>query len=128
MRHLSLDASGERDDAAVVFPQDFHVDTRFAVEPFGVSERHQLEEVLIAGCVLGEQRQMIGPALAFPACFSITGCDIHFASDDGIDTGSCRFRVKFPCAEHVTVVGQCDSGRAVLHRPLHHIRDAARAV
>ena len=58
-RHLALQAAAQADESLRMLGQQFLVDARPVVEPFGVAGRHQLDQVLVALVGLGEQDQVI---------------------------------------------------------------------
>ena len=57
-RHLAREARGQADDALAVLLQALLVDPRPAVEPFGVADRGEPDQVLVAGAVPGQQDQV----------------------------------------------------------------------
>ena len=53
-------AAGQRDDALAVLRQQLHVDVRLAaVQPLEEAGRGELDEVAVAGVVLGQQREVV---------------------------------------------------------------------
>jgi len=71
---------------------------------------------------------MVGGTLCCSAGFSVAGGDVDFTADDGGDACIPGFAVEFPCAEHVAVVGESDSGNTVFDGPFNHVSDAAGTV
>ncbi len=58
-RDLARHAGGGNDDPLVVFREQLAVHARLAVESLGVRERRELDEVLVAGAIPGEEDQVV---------------------------------------------------------------------
>ena len=101
-----LDAGGRADEPLVELGEHLLVDARPVVEPLRVSDARQLQQVLVAGEVLGQQDQVICGvgdgrlALVVPAA----GGDIGLDPDDRLDPGGLRLGVELDGPEHIAVV------------------------
>jgi hypothetical protein len=90
-RHHASGAGREGDQSFRMPAQQFPVDARLVVEAFGMSERGQLEQVVIAGLVFRQQHEMVvAMALALGMCLGgiavearTAGDHIHLVADDG---------------------------------------------
>ena len=127
-RHLAFQAAAEPDQACRMPCQQVLVDARAVVEPFRVTSRHQLDQVLVAFVRLGEQHEMIRlglrPALVEPAALG----DVDLAAQDGLQPALPRVIVKDDRGEHVAVLGHGQRRHLQLHRFVEQFVDPAGAV
>ena len=59
LRDTARKAGGERDQALVMLPQQFHIHAGAVVKPLGKAERNHIAEVPVAHLVFTEQDQMV---------------------------------------------------------------------
>ena len=80
-------AAGERDDALGVRRELAHVERRLAaVQALEEAGRGELDEVAVAGVVLGQQRQVVALApLAPPRAVRVVVDEVDLAADDRLD-------------------------------------------
>ena len=105
------------------------VDARLVVEPFGVSRRDQLDEVVVALAGLGEEDEVVRrfpgrTALRAP----IARRDVDLAAENRVDAPLARLVVKDDRREHVAVLGDRERRHLQLDRAVEQLLDAAGAV
>jgi len=94
-----------------------------------VGGRGQLDEILIAGIVFSDQRQVISLVIHVRLFLvSRTIGDIYLTADDGLDAGFFALGIEFNGAVHDAVVGEGDGILAVLLGQLDHILDLGETV
>ncbi len=109
--------------------EQFLVDARLVVEAFRVARRHELDQVVIALEVLGEQHQVILrlariPALREPAA----GCDVHLAPENRIEPARTRVVVKDHRRKQVAVLRDRNRRHLQPDGLVEQFVDPARAV
>ena len=128
-RHLPLQATAETDESGRVLRQQLLVDPRLVVEPLGVPRRHQLDEVVVAGEVLGQQHQVV---VGFPgrAASRVTAArrDVHLAAENRLDAPFPGLVMEYDAREHVAVLGDGQSRRTGVPGMVEQLPDAAGAV
>jgi hypothetical protein len=105
------------DDPLVVAGQDLAVDARAVVEALRVADRGELDEVLVADAVTGEQHQMVVRPLALSrpgAVAAVAGGDVGLHPQNRLDPLLPRGLVEGPRAEHAPVVGEREPRHLVL--------------
>ncbi len=108
---LGSRTAGEDDEALAVRFQQLAIDARFVVEAFELGLRDQLHQVLVAGLVPGQRREMIRFAvLLMHPLGALTLCHIQLAADDRFDTVLVGCLVELDHAVHRAMVGD---GQAV---------------
>jgi hypothetical protein len=102
---------------------------RLVVEALGVARRHQLDEVLEADLVLGQQHQVVG-GLARRAALvaAVARGHVDLAAQDRVDAALARRVVEHHRREHVAVFGDGQRRHAHLLRLVEQLVDAACAV
>ena len=102
-----MQAGGEGDEPLGMGGQHLQIDARLVVEPFQLGQAGQLDQVLVAGVVHGQEHEVEGGlARAFRGLVeAVAGGDIELAADDGLDPGLFGLDVEFQGAEHGAVVG-----------------------
>ena len=128
LRDFAGEAGGEGDQALVVLLQQLFIHPRLVVEAFQVGFGGQLDQVLVAGLVLGQQDQVVVVFIAGVAAEVAARGDIDLAADDGLDAGLSGCLVELDDAVHHAVVGDGQAVHAQLFGPCHQLRDAAHAV
>src|SRR5262249_37097390 len=95
-----------------------------------VGDRRHFDEILEAGGVLGEQREMeAGLAAAFRlALGAFTRGDIGFVTDDGVDALVLALAIELDRAKEIAVIGHGASIHALRLDELHQFRHPAGAV
>jgi hypothetical protein len=106
------------------------VDARPVVEALGVPDGHQLDEVVIADLVGGQQRHVV--VRLFDAAARLVEAaprrDVDLAPRDGLDALRPRGVVEDHRPEHVAVVGDGHGLHAELRRLVDELVDVARPV
>ena len=128
-RHLALQAGAQADEPLRVPGQQLLVDPRLVVEPLRVAGGDQLDEVVVAGEVLGEEHEVVVglPGRAAPLA-TAAGRDVDLAAEDRLDPPFPRLVVEHHAREQVAVLGDGEGRHAGLLGMLHHFADAACAV
>jgi len=111
-----------------VLADELPVGARLVVVALQVGARGQLDQVLVAGLVLGEQRE-VGEALLDAAAprVAVAG-DVELQADDGLDALVPGGAVELHNAAQRAVVGERHGGHAELPGPPHQVFHAAGAV
>ncbi|KAF5035124.1 hypothetical protein DSECCO2_588920 [anaerobic digester metagenome] len=120
---LALEAGGQGNEALAVFAEQFLVHARLVVEALGVAAGHELEQVVVADHVLGEQHQMVARGLGLAVETAARG-DVDLAADDGLEPRLLGVVVKNERAVEVAVVGDGRGGRAEGGGGLDEVADA----
>ena len=134
--HFATDAGRADDEAFVELLQVLVVSTGSPVKAVHPRARDELDEVVIALEVLGENDKMptrLDFLTAFVHILVAVPCHIHFAAEDGLEW---LFSVLYPLlidllaavvklfnAIHIAVVGKCHAAHAVLDGLIHHALD-----
>src|SRR5438067_813064 len=138
----TAEASRGRDDAFVVLLEQLPVDSRFVEIAGEEGVGRQLDEVPVAGVVLGERGQVVVellPLLPLPTgvveAAAANGTFearlarlVQLAADDGFDALGPRLLVEVEDAVHVRVVSDADGPLAVGHGSADDLVDAGRPV
>ena len=137
LRHLRTETAGGSDEPFVILQYEFFVDARiFAVEALDISERTQLDEVLISFGILSQHELMVAFIL-LTAGERLLASVLHyikFAAYYRLERGAVgqlvlsRLRDKLKHAEHIAVIGDGDAFHTVLGRLLEHGRNISRPV
>ena len=99
-----------------MFRKQILVDARFVIEPFEITFRNQLDEILVAGFILAQKNQVIRPPDDGIAIQAVRLGDVHFAADDGLHAGlRCGF-VETHRTKKIAVIGDGNGGHAGLLR------------
>ena len=122
------EAAGQRDDAVGVGLEQLVVDARLVVVALEVAERAELDEVVVAGRRLGQQRQVVPVALVGVHARAAVVDEVDLTAQQRLDAGLAGRAIELDRARHGAVVGDADGGHAELHRALDELRDAAGAV
>ena len=129
--HLSGDACGHADKPLAVLPQELLVDARIVVEALGVPLGDELDQVLPARRVLGQQDEVVGAvgqAAGPGAVVAVADGHVDLAPEDRPDAGVFAGPVVGDGAEEVAVVGDGQGGHAGLGGGGRHGVDGAAAV
>ena len=107
-RHLAVEAGREGDEALMVLGQVVEIGPRLVVEAVDVGVGHDLEQILIAVVVLGQQNKVVMDGLARPVLLvpPVSWSDIDLAADDGLDPGLLAQGVEFDGPVEIAVIGQ----------------------
>ena len=96
----------------MVFLQEFLVHPGFVIKPFEIGLARQLDEVMVALEIGGQEDQMIVVVVGQQA-FALSpaaGCEIGFAPDDGLHPVGGGFFVEINGAEEVAVIRDGERG------------------
>jgi hypothetical protein len=132
LRHEGGEAAGEADEPGGVLRERLEVGPRLVIEALEVGVGDELEEVLVAGEVLGEQAEVedgfalvVGAALLLEArSFD----EVELAADERLDALGLGGVVELDRAVEIAVIGEGDGGHAELDRAVHQPVDPAAAV
>ena len=108
--------------------EQFLVDARTVVESLQVRPGNELQQVAVAGVVLGDDHQVIGGAFVGGAVAPAAVSDVQLASDDGFNAGILAFRVEIHHSVQGAVVGDAHGVHAQFAGATNQIGDAADAV
>ena len=128
---LPSQTGGSADQPFRVLGQELPVDPRLVVETVQVGTRDKLEEVLIAGPVLGEEDQVVVGLLPLarrrPIGSAARG-HVDFAPQDRPDPLLAALFEEPDGAEEVPMIRNGDGGHLKGHRLVHHLLDLLRSV
>jgi hypothetical protein len=127
---LAREAGGERDEALVVRGQKLVVHARLVVEALAVARGHELEQVLVAAQVLGQQHE-VKARLALRRSLLLEARavgHVDLAAQDGFEPILLGREVEVERAVHVAVVGDGAGGHAVVDGAGAEVADADRPV
>ena len=128
-RDFALEAAAQADQPLGVLREQLLVDARLVIEALGVAGRDQLDQVLEALLVLGEQHEVVGGLAGRAALVAaIAGRDVDLAAEDRLDAALARRVVKDDRREHVAVLGDGERRHLELLRLIEQLVDAAGAV
>jgi hypothetical protein len=103
---LALEAAAEPNQALGVPCQQLLVDARFVIEALRVPGRDQLDEVLEADLVLGQQHQMVrGLTRRAALVEAATRRNVDLAAENRVDPALPRRVVEHHRREHIAVLG-----------------------
>ena len=107
-RYLSPHAARQGDQAAAVPAQQLVIDAGLVVKPFDVGKGGELEEILIALRVSGQQHDVMvaGGPLAAGLRKTRAGSHVEFRADYRFDPLSAALEVELERSEHVSMVRQ----------------------
>ena len=132
-RHDAGDAGRGADDALAVLLQHGKGGAGLVVEVVDMGLAHQLDEVVVAVVVLGEQDHVVEAGLAL-ALELVVGGEVDLAAEDGLDLLA-RFLFErragvfqFGHAAHDAVVGDGDRGHPQVGGAFDHVLHMRRAV
>src|SRR5882724_6044636 len=111
--------------------QQLVVDPGFVVVALEVRPRDQLDEVLVAGFVADEDREVVGAFVAAvlrAALLAAARRDVELAAHDRLHAGLLRREIEIDRAEEIAVVGQRDRREAQLLRLLDELFELGGAV
>src|SRR5262245_33727625 len=106
------------------------VDARLVVEALEVRLGDELDEVLVAGEIADEDRQVVGalvPAVSGAALLAPARRDVELAAQDRLDPGLLSGEIEVDRAEQVAMVGERDRGKAQLLGLGHELVELRRA-
>ena len=102
--------------------------SRLVVEPFQVGLGDQLDEVLVAGPVLGQDREVEGRLVPGVPVEPAAGSHVHLAPDYRFDAGALGGFVEVDGAVHPAVIRDRQAAHAKLLGSAHQGVDSAQAV
>ena len=126
-RRLAAHAARERDEALVVLAEQLPVGARLVVVALEVRRRGELDEVLVAGLVARQQREVRVALLDAGAAVPVGG-DVELEADDRLDALVLGGAVELDGAAQRAVVGERHRRHAQLLGPRDQLLDPARAV
>ena len=104
LRYLTGKAGGQANQSLVILLKQSVVDARLVVKALGEAERHQLDQILVAGVVFAEEDHVV--IVLIGAFFEPRlRRDIDLAADNGMDALLLTGAVKVDHAVHDAVVG-----------------------
>ena len=113
----------------VVFSQNTLVDPRLEVEPFGVSERYDLDEVVVSGIVFRKQDQVpLMAVLIRVLVFHPAHRGVYLAADHRVYPLLLALLVKVDRAEHIAVIRDSETVKTQFFRPRDDVFYAAGPV
>ena len=118
------EAAGERDQPLGVGLEQLPVDARLVVVALEVAGRGELDQVGVAGVVLGEEREVSVPLGLGAAVVA----DVDLAAENRLDSDLSGLPVELDGPGERAVVGEPDGGHLELSSPSREGRDAARPV
>ncbi len=128
-RHLPGQTRRQRDEPLAVARQQGLVHPRLVVEAMQMPGRHQLDQVLVARVVHGQQHQVVAdPGQIAVAVGVVRGRDIDLAAQDGVDADILGGHVEGDRAEHVAMVGDGGGALAEVLGRVAQVLDADGAV
>ena len=130
LEHVAAEAPGGGDDTLGVRRQQLPVEPRLVVVALEECPRRELDEVLVAPVVLGEQRQVVvelvpalgvtarvvGPAAAGGPLGPGVVRHVRLGADDRLDPVLLTLPVEVEDSVHVAVIGDPDRRLTVGHR------------
>ena len=121
----SRQAARQHDDALGVAAHQLMVNTRAAVIPLEVPGRTQADEVVVAGGVLGQQREVVALLLAAEP---VVGHHVGLKPHDGRDAALGGLAVQLHRATHHPMIGERDRALPQLLNAIKQAGDLARAI
>ena len=142
LQHLATEASRGGDEPVGVLLEQFPVHSGLVVVALHEREARQLDQVLVAGLVLGQQREVVVELLAAlgvaarvvdastprGALGAAVVGHVRLGADDRLDPLLVALLVEVQRAVHVAVIGHPDRRHAVLHRLGHQFVQPRRPV
>ena len=128
---LGVQAPREHQQPVGVLCEELVVDPGLVVVALEVRPRDELDEVLVAGPVAHEDREVVGALVAAilrAALLAAARRDVELAADDRLDAGLLGRQVEIDRAEQIPVVGQRDRREAQLLRLLDELLELGGAV
>ncbi|CAB4582032.1 unannotated protein [freshwater metagenome] len=142
LQNVTTETTGGGDEALVMTFEKLPVHAGLVVVPLEERQAGQLDEVLVAGVVLGEQREVV---VELPPAFGLASGVVHqstpcrafetglvrqvgLGADDGFDPVRPTFLVEVEHAVHVSVVGHAEGRLSVLDRLGHQLVELRGAV
>ena len=116
LRNLPGEAGRRGDQPPGMTRQQVVVDPRLVVEPVGIGDRDQLDEVAIALVVLGEEDQVVVLPLLLPGTVAV-GIDVGLAAQDGLHPAGPAVLVELHRPVHGPVIRHGDGGSPPLRDP-----------
>ena len=120
----SGEAAGERDQPLGVGLEQLPVDARLVVVALEVAGRGELDQVGVAGVVLGEEREVSVPLGLGAAVVA----DVDLAAENRLDSDLSGLPVELDGPGERAVVGEPDGGHLELSSPSREGGNAARPV
>lgn len=129
MRQLPRRAAGQADQPLAMLLQHLAADARLVVKAVQKADRRELDQVLEAGLVLGQQRQMMRRfARSADDVRHPSGGRVGLIAQDRIDPRVTALGVKLQRPVQVAVIRDRQRGHPQLFDPLDELRDLARPV
>ena len=126
-RRLAAHAAGERDKPLAVAAEQLPVGAWLVVVAFEIGSRRELDQVLVAGLVARQQREVRVALLDAGAAVAVRG-DVELEPDDGLDPLVLGGAVELDRAAERAVIGERHRRHAQLLGPLDQLADPAGAV
>ena len=123
---FAAQAGGSHDQALAVLLQGGLINAgaredATAAHAAQVADAGELDQVAVAGGVLGQHHQVVTPFLLGLGIVDRSVHHIHLVADDRLDAGGLAELEQLDGAIHHTVVGEGQGRHAQLHGPLHHL-------
>ena len=126
--NFARDAGRKAGEALGVAAQQLLVHARLVVKTVQKAVADQLDQIMIALLVLGQEDQVVTAARQFRGLVRMIVADVNLAAENGLDAEILAGRVEIGRAEHVAVVGDGAGGHAVILGAGAEILDADGAV
>ena len=126
--HLAVEAAGEHDQAVAMLLEQLPVDSRPVVEALELGLGGELQQVLVAGLVLGEQRDMERLLIGGVSVVAAARRQVAFHANDGLDAFPAGDTVEVDRRVEDAVIGEADGVHPELLGALYQGLDAAKAV
>jgi len=122
----------------VVLRQKLLVNAGLVVKPLKMSQRHELNQVVVASLIFGKQNEVVAAGVLL-ALFveAAVGRHVHLTADNGLEAfclvlNTCVFFLdvvkKFLYAKHAAVVGNGYGSHAVGNGFIHQLRNFGSTV
>ena len=127
--NLPCNTGRERNDPFMVLSQKFFINTWFIIISLDVSEGYELNQIAVAGFVLGKENQMIVSGTIHLCTFlALPRGKIDLTADDGMNALRLCLLIKPDSTIHHAVIGHSDRIHPELFRAPDQFFDAARTI
>lgn len=126
--NFARDAGRKADQTFGVAAQQILVHARLVVKTVQKTVADQLDQIVIAELVLGQEDQVMASFTRLRSFVRVIMADVDLAAEYGLDAEVLAGSVKIGRAEHVAVIGDGAGGHTVILGAGAEILDADRAV
>ncbi len=129
LRNLAPQTRRTANDPLMILRQQLLVDPRVIIEPLGPSIRHEFNEIVIPRQILGQQNQVMPPAVLLVRLVEpAPRRHIDLAPENRFDPGRMSGIVKLLHTEHIPVIGNGQRGHPQLLGPGQELLDRGRSI